>query len=281
MKTITPTVSHLKMLATLRGQTWAIRPESVQEFAFSALEVPEKGAEFDWSDFYNLRKPMEIDVDGIAHIQIAGALMNKCPAIYEKLGLATRYATIIEETENAVSSGARGILYHVDSPGGTVAGVTEAGSAIFNAGVPTAAHCHGLACSAAYWLTSGTGAIFATPSAEVGNIGAIISWADCDKFWGDMGVTFKALVSEGADLKSTFHLEPDEAQLAFLQDSINEAGRMFREHVTTGRAAAGASLDAEVWRAGWYSGNRAGSLGLIDDIGSAEDAKKALVEAIS
>lgn len=280
MTTITPTIPQLRMLASIRGQQWFIKPDAVHEFAFTALEIPEKGAEFDWSDFYDMRSGMSIDGDGIAHVQIKGALMNKCPGIYEKLGIATRYETIITETRSAVTSGAKGILFHVDSPGGTVAGVVEAGEVIANAGVPTAAHCSGLACSAAYWLASGAGMISATPSAQVGNIGAIISWADCDAFWKERGVTFKALVSEGADLKSTFHLEPNEAQIEFLQEGINEAGRAFRDHVAKGRAAAGATLNAEVWRAGWYSGSKAGELGLVDDIGDPEAARRALLSAI-
>lgn len=277
--TITPTTSQLRMLASIRGQQWFIKPDAVHEFALTALEIPELSADFNLSDFYDMRSGMSIDGDGVAHVQIKGALLNKCPGIYEKLGIATRYETIIAETRSAVTNGAKGILFHVDSPGGTVAGVVEAGDAIASAGVPTAAHCSGLACSAAYWLASGAGMISATPSAQVGNIGAIISWADCDAFWKERGVTFKALVSEGADLKSTFHLEPNETQVAFLQEGIDEAGKMFRDHVAKGRKAAGATLDAEVWRAGWYSGARAGELGLIDDIGDAESARQAILAA--
>lgn len=284
MKTISPTTAQLRMLASVKSQTWLIRPEAVQNFAMSALEASEK-TEVERSDayleqFYNLRQAAFIDADGIAHIQIVGALLFSCPAIYEKLGLATRYETLIAEIEGAEAAGAKAILFHVDSPGGTVAGVIEAGEAIASVGIPTAAHCHGLACSAAYWLTAGTQAVFASPSATVGNIGAIISWADCSKFWEDMGITFKALTSEGADLKSTFHLEPDEAQLAFLQASIDEAGAQFRDHVTAGRTAAGAELDPEVFRAGWYSGETAWNLGLVDSQATAEQARQYLITSL-
>ncbi len=286
MNTIIPSTSQLRMLATLRDQQWMIRPDLVQSFALGALEAaeksgPEKRADSYWEQFYTLRRPAFIDGDGIAHIEIRGALLNKCPQIYEYLGLATRYPTIIAETQAAVEQGAKAILYHVDSPGGTVSGVIEAGEAIVAAGVPTAAHCSNMACSAGYWLPAGTGAIIADPSAEVGNVGAIVSWADCDEFWAMNGITFKALVSDGADLKSTFHLEPDEKQTAFLQDSINAAGARFRDHVATGRQSAGADLDPEVWRAGWYSGERAGALGLIDGIGTAENAAEYLKSQIS
>lgn len=280
MKTISPSTSQLRMLASMRGQQWLIRPDQIEGFALSALELGENHAYLDDEDFNEQRPGMSIDADGIAHIFIMGALMNKVAKIYERNGLATSYSTIIRETEEAKSSGASGILYHIDSPGGTVAGVVEAGANIAGAGIPTASHCYGLACSAAYWLTSGTGAIVAAPSATVGNIGAILSWADCSGFWEEMGVEFKALTSQGADLKSTFYLEPNADQIAFLQESIDEAGAAFRSHVETGRmAAAGNVLDAEVWRAGWYSGKKAEALGLIDMVGTAYDAKVLLMRA--
>jgi len=281
MKNITPNTSQLRMLATMKGQQWAIRPDAVQEFALSALELAENASLLDNPDFHTQRLPMGIDADGIAHIQIRGALLNKVGQIYERNGLATAYSTVIRETEAAVAEEAKGILYYVDSPGGTVAGVVEAGQAILNARIPTAAFCYGLSCSAAYWLTSGTGMIVAAPSAQVGNIGAILSWADCDAFWEGMGVKFKALVSEGADLKATFHLEPDATQIEFLQEGIDEAGRLFREHVAAGRsAAAGDVLNDEVWRAGWYSGERAESLGLVDFIGGPHIAIQGLLGQI-
>lgn len=272
MQTIQPTISQLRMLASIREEQWMIRPDLVQAFALQALEVADISADF-YDDFYNKRRPMSIGGDRIATIHIVGALMAKCPPIYEKLGLATRYSTIIEEIDAAVSQGARAILFCIASPGGTVSGNIEAAQAIAALGIPTASHCVGMACSAAYKLAAGTGAIIASPSAEMGNIGTIMSWGDCTEFWKNNGIEFKALVNEGADLKSTFHLEPDEAQIEFLQESINEAGREFRQHVEAGREKAGAAVDAEVWRAGWYHGRRAGELGLIDATGSEEEAR--------
>jgi len=282
MKTVNASTAQLRMLSSIRSHQWMIRPDAVQDYALSALEAAEKSATEEradsyWEQFYTLRKPMHMDADAVAHIEIRGALLFKCPPIYEYLGLATRYNTIIAESLDAKAQGAKGVMYHVDSPGGTVAGVIEAGQAISGLGIPTAGFCAGMACSAAYWLVSGMNQIIVSPSATIGNIGAIISWADCDKFWADMGITFKALVSEGADLKSTFHLEPDETQLEFLQESINSAGEAFRNHVTEGRTNAGAMLDPEVFRAGWYSGDRALELGLADAIATRAEARDAVI----
>jgi protease-4 len=267
------------MLASIREEQWMIRPDLIHSYALEALNVPERSEDF-YDEFYNLRRPMEVGSDRIATIHVVGALMAKAPPIYEKLGLVTRYSTIISEIGTAVSSGARGILFNVSSPGGTVSGNIEAAEAIASASVPTAAHCVGMACSAAYKLSAGTGGIIASPSAEVGNVGTVLSWVDCEEFWKRNGIEFKALVNDGADLKSTFHTEPNETQLAFLQESINEAGAEFQRHVREGRARAGVKIDEEVWRAGWYSGRRAGDLGLIDGIGSEDDARQWLASRV-
>lgn len=216
-----------------------------------------------------MRSQAVVDENGVGHVEIKGALLDKSPAIYEKLGLVTTYKTIKREASELLSSGARAIMFHVDSPGGTVAGCAEC--AEFIASIPhSGAYATGMACSAAYKLSCSAGAIGATHSAEIGNIGTILSWADCSEFWKANGVEFKALTNDGADLKSTFHIEPDETQIAFLQESINQAGEEFKSWVRENRPA----IDEEVFRAGWYHGQRAAMLGLADQIGSMEEFYK-------
>ena len=280
MISFTPTIAQLRMLATLRGNMWLVQEQNAVEIGLAALELAERHGkdtreDYEWlSAYYTLRKPMEIDGSGVAHIEVRGALMHDAAPIYEIVGLVTRYSTIQGETTQAATQGAKAIVYHINSPGGSVLGNVETAEMIFELGIPTVAFCDGLSCSAAYKISSSCNVIVATKSALIGNIGTILSWTDCSEFWKKWGVEMKAITSEGADLKSTFHKEPDDAQVAFLQDSVNRAGAMFREHVKIGRMAAGATLDPEVWRAGWYSGEQALSLGLIDEIGSSEDAQQ-------
>jgi ClpP class serine protease len=282
----TPTISQLKMLASLRGNLWMVHEEKSVELALAALEFSEKTQKETWSDeelaeYYTLRQKSFIDENGIGHIEVRGAMLMDCRPLYERVGLAIRYSTIIGETNAAIEAGAKGILYKVNSPGGTVSGNVEASKMVMGLPVPTVSFCEGLACSAAYKLVAGTNFICASESALMGNIGTILSWADCSEFWKKWGVEMKAITSEGASLKSTFHLEPNEEQLAFLQESVNEAGEKFRNHVITGRARADRELDAEVWKAGWYSGEKAGQLGLIDGIGTYADAYKKLTEFVN
>jgi ClpP class serine protease len=63
-------------------------------------------------------------------------------------------------------------------------------------------------------------------------------------------------------------VEPDQTQLAFLQAKIDEMGGQFRQWVQGNRA----KIDPEVFRAGWYSGKQAESLGLVNAISNYTDA---------
>jgi ClpP class serine protease len=57
-------------------------------------------------------------------------------------------------------------------------------------------------------------------------------------------------------------LEPNAEQLAFLQESANQHGETFQAFVSERRP----DINEEVFRAGWYSGQRAIDLGLADEI---------------
>jgi signal peptide peptidase SppA len=268
----------MNLLPIIAEERWAIRKQNLLAFAMLSQSICEKASEneeYTTADFYNLR-PQSMKDGDTGHVWIQGVLVRELPPIYEKLGYVTRYQTAKDEIKSLIDSGVTGLILHINSPGGTVSGCIELAKYVSEINLPVLAYCEGLACSAAYKIASSANRIVATPSAEIGNIGAILSWADVTEFWKNMGVEFKALTSEGATLKSTFHLDPNEEQLAFLQESINESGRIFREHVAMNRAWNGVELDEEVYRAGWYSGERALSLGLIDAIGDIETAKQIL-----
>jgi len=254
-----------QILTLARSGAWCARPGSVKALCHT---VPEASAiDITFEDFFECRAPLVIHPNGVAEISVQGMLVHSLPAIYEKLGFVTRYGTIIAEISAAVAAGAKSILLRVNSPGGHCSGLPEASAAIMSAPVPVTAHCDGMACSAAYWLACSAGNVIASESAEIGNVGCIMAWGDDSEFWKMLGVEWKALVNEGADLKSTFHLEPDAAQTEFLQQSVDAIGNAFREHVTARRD----NIDPEVFRAGWYSGDRAWALGLCDGVGTYAD----------
>jgi protease-4 len=211
-------------------------------------------------DFYNLR-PKSFIENGIGTISIQGMLTNGVPAIYEKVGIVTSYDSIKNEIEDLLEQGAQAINFIINSGGGSVNGNIELSRYIASLNVPTAATVTSCACSAAYMLASATNRIVISETAQIGNIGTIMTWHDFTQYFQRMGIEPKAITNEGATLKSTFHLEPNAEQLAFLQESANQHGETFKSFVASRR-----DVDDEVFRAGWYSGNRALELGLADAI---------------
>jgi protease-4 len=212
-------------------------------------------------DFYNFRPSPSIE-NGLGTISIQGMLTNGVPAIYEKVGIVTSYDSIKDEIDDLMEQGAQAINFVINSGGGSVNGAIELSRYIASLSVPTAATVTSCACSAAYMLASATNRIVISETAQIGNIGTIMSWYDFTQYFQRMGIEAKAITNEGATLKSTFHLEPNAEQLAFLQETANQHGETFQAFVSERRP----EIDEEVFRAGWYSGQRAIDLGLADEI---------------
>ena len=217
--------------------------------------------EIEIDDFYNLRPKASLE-NGIGTIHIQGMLTNGVPAIYQIVGIVTSYDSIEDEIEDLLEQGAQAINFVINSGGGSVNGAIELSRYIASLSVPTAATVTSCACSAAYMLASATNRIVISETAQIGNIGTIMTWYDYTQYERNIGVEAKAITNEGATLKSTFHLEPHAEQLAFLQESANQFGEAFQSFVSERRP----DLDDEVFRAGWYSGQKAIDLGLADEI---------------
>ena len=84
----------------------------------------------------------------------------------------------------------RGILLSFNSPGGVAAGVKELADYIASIDdKPVAAYADGLTASAAYWLASATGRVYAPAMAQVGSVGVISEVRNISGFLDKMGVS--------------------------------------------------------------------------------------------
>lgn len=249
--------------------------EITQE-AFKTLQdrkIAAKQEGFDLSLFINSRKPARVE-NGIGFVSIYGPLMRDSAPIDKLLG-TTDYGDIENDCESVLAAGARCIVFEVDSGGGYANGCVECAEYIAALPVPTVALISGQSCSAAYKLTSSCNWIVSTKSSDVGNIGVILVMVDTSKLMENAGVSFICFTNDGATLKSTGHLDSlTEEQTEFLQESINEMGAVFKNHVLANRP----NVSEEVFKAGWYSGSKALELGLVDEIGTASLALQRALE---
>jgi protease-4 len=233
----------------------------------SLLQKAKEG--FDLSQFINQRPEAKLE-DDIGHVYAWGMLINNAAPIEKQLG-CTDYRDIMSDIKGLVKSGAKSIVMHVNSGGGTAEGAAEAAELIQNCSVPIVAQIEGLGCSAAYELSCAATYIIASKSAMCGNIGTILVMVDDSEFYSNMGINFYAFTGEENSLKSTGHLPYlTQEQADFLQESINENSEQFKQFVLANRP----EIDEEVFKSGWYFGQHAINLGLIDKIGDEDDAEE-------
>ena len=251
-------------LAKTANKLWAISPSALHDLRCSLNAAANPEALGNLSAFIVTRKAATMDEAGTAHVHIKGALGDNMPEVWGMLG-NTDYRDVRAEIAQAKEAGAESIVLHIDTPGGTVSGLEEASADISNAAesMTVIAAVDGMACSAGYHLARQADHITATPSSEVGNIGTVMAWADDKPAYKSIGVESHVMTNEGADLKGTFRDSPmTDSQKEFLQSQLNHHGGEFRATVEGNRPG----IDEEVFRAGWYSGEQAVSLGLIDTI---------------
>jgi signal peptide peptidase SppA len=264
---------------------WAMQPAA---FAVLSREMAARGGEEGAFVLPPLRITLKAEgeedelpyelVDGVAVIPIEGVISRDggywwdTGASLKGLRAALDHALVNPEV--------RGVLFAIHSPGGQATGVKEMADAIFEARrvKPCAAFADGLCCSAAYWLASSTGAVYAGPSATVGSIGVILRHMDKSGLNEQWGLKFTYVTAGSYKAVGNPDSALSERDMAVLQERVNALYVMF-----TGDVAGRMGLSAEQHLA-WADGRdflaaEAEALGLVTAITpSRADAIKKLLK---
>lgn len=227
-----------------------------------------------FADFINGRRDYEVTPEGIAIIHVNDVLGRGLTGIDRLFG-ATDYNSLLAELDQAAADCAvRGIFLDIASPGGSVIGAPEAATGVAAAAQrkPVVAYMETIGASAAYYFAAAAHAIVASPSAVVGSIGTIGTFANIGGLLAQMGVKIEQLT--GGDLKAsgTPFRDMNRAERDFLQGRIDDLSAEFRGWVQQSRPAV---ADATM-RGQWFSGAQGLGLGLVDQTGSRADALAAL-----
>jgi signal peptide peptidase SppA len=207
--------------------------------------------------------------DGIAIVEISGTLMK------HKSSMGGGTSTVLVRRQLralAADDDVRGILLVVESPGGTLAGISDLAADISAAARKKRleAYIEDLSASAGYWVTAAASRVAINAGGSTGSIGAFVVVTDSSQRAEDMGLTvhvlktgrFKALGTPGAKI--------DEAGLAYIQARIDAVGEDFVQHVAASRRmtveAVRELADGRVFRAA-----EAKRLGLVDAIESLDE----------
>ena len=203
-----------------------------------------------------------VDVNGIAHLNITGAIFQTDRRTASELGF-TRPADI-EEALYRVKEDAdiKGAIFEIDSPGGQTQGIQELADVIYTLDKPTMAFTRGECCSAAYWLASQCDKVMATRAATVGSLGVYCVVEDNSKEMANLGVECVLFSTGAVKGAGEFGVPLTTAQREFMQSSVDALGNLFLATIQRKRTG----FDASHFTGAYWLGEQAIELGLVDDL---------------
>jgi len=215
--------------------------------------------------------------DGEAHIPITGILRRGrvIDSTYKKWGWGSStyneimIASQLADLDNRVMR----VVYDINTPGGYVDGIDQAGLAIAAVQKPTRADVHFWAMSSGYWLASQTDEIKAlSPTVQVGSVGVSYEYYDWTKFEEELGVELHTITSKNAPDKRPDVKRRDE----LLQQDANSLEEIFIKRISTGRNVSEEVVKKDFGR-GWdLIASDAQKVGMIDKIEGIDDINETI-----
>lgn len=268
-----------RVLASLKGQPWAIRPDVLNTLmAVASRELSDPVQAKAMSEQYEAGGFGGTPPPGVAIIDITGPIFTRADFFSDVSG-ATTAEHLTQALDDALQDDAvDSIILRMDSPGGEVTGIHELANHIFASRdvKPIVAYVSGGACSAAYWLASATSWIFADKTALLGSIGVVATWTDDSAAREKMGVTDYEVISSQSPNK---RLKPDSDEgRAALQAEIDGLADIFISDVATFRATTPEQVVADFGGGGTFLAESAVSAGMADELSSLRDVVALLSE---
>lgn len=211
--------------------------------------------------------------DGVEVLQLFGTMGPRMNLMMEFSG-GTSTQLLGQQIDLAMRDpNVKSILLEVDSPGGLMTGTEELRAKIFGyrGQKPIVAVARGLMASAAYYVASAASEVVATPTTQVGSIGAVRIVNVNAKAYEDAGIKFT--VFRGGDLKAAGNqYEPlTEERSASIQKVVDDAYSMFVSAVAENRGVSTEQVRANYGKGTVFFAAEAAQLGMIDRVASIED----------
>jgi protease IV len=199
----------------------------------------------------------------IAKIEVKGAIAG-----------GTRKA-VLDAIKTIEEKGYPALLLRIDSPGGTVGDSQEIYSALKRLGekVKIVASFGNISASGGVYIGMGAKHIMANPGTITGSIGVILRGNNLERLLEKIGVSFKVIKSGPYKDILAFDRELTEPEQTILQELIDTSYGQFVQTVAESRG-----LEPEKVRSfadgRVFTGQQAVELGLVDRLGTEEDARR-------
>ena len=240
--------NHL-LVAQFLATPWALMPERLNALAsvisrWSQGTPASEATQFQIQTDRVLRDTRKqtsaaISGGGIAVIPVYGVMTQRGNMVDDVSGPGMVSTQLVAHllsqavADDAVSQ----ILLDIDSPGGSVYGVSELGDAILSARSqkPVIAIANSLAASAAYWIGSQANEFYVTAGGEVGSIGVWQAHFDYSQALAVEGV-IPTLISAGKfKVEGNPYAPLSEEAQGFMQSRVDDYFQAFTQAIAKGR----------------------------------------------
>lgn len=254
--------SNISLVASLlKGNSVA---NTIKDIEFSSRYVIEPGASAPSGN----KTPFDQAPNGsIAVINLSGPLM-KNDQFCGPVGTATiaEWAKAIDNNPNFI-----GAVVKTDTPGGQVFGTEELARVFASTKKPFVAFIDGMTASAGYWVISGCNEIIAGGQTSViGSIGTMCTIADLSKALENEGITLHEVYATNSTAKNKAYRDVMAGDYSALTAELDAYNAVFESNVRANRA--NAKLKDAVFTGAHYLSAEAKKMGLIDRIGTMDDA---------
>jgi protease-4 len=228
------------------------------------------------SGFFSLfiDKDFTLKEGNIALIPIKGVITSEKFGLFgEEVADSPTIVRFIEEADK--NPKIKGMIFEINSPGGSPVASEEIANAIKNTNKTTVAWIREVGASGGYWVAASCDKIVASRMSMTGSIGVLASYLEFSGLLRDYNVTYQRLVAGkykdiGSPLKE---MNIDEERL--LQNYINKLHGYFISFVAENRNLPEEKV-REIATGMIYLGEEAKELGLVDVLGGKEEAKSVI-----
>jgi capsid assembly protease len=266
-------MKYIRVVTQFANSIWAIQQDKFLEIRDFLLFKAAGGnyAESDITARIGAKAKREAPSSGaIAVIPVYGVVSQRVSMMDEISGSGSASTErITQDFRTALADPAvSAIVLDVDSPGGTVFGVTELANEIYKARgkKPVVSIANSLAASAAYWIASAAEEFNITPGGEAGSIGVFAEHTDISKWLETEGIK-PTLISAGEFKVEGNSYQPlGEEAAAFIQSRVNDYYGMFVDAVARNRGVTATKVRKDFGGGRVFGADQAIASGMADKI---------------
>lgn len=266
--------------ALLFDQPWATTERALDSL-IRRVEAAERREEIDLDAVSTkLGRPLDntgnrVEMrDNVAVLDVNGPIFRYANIMTQVSG-ATSVELLARDFQTAVDNPrVSHILLNIDSPGGEIGGIADFAEIIHASSKPVTAFIDGLGASAAYWLASAAGKVYASNTSFAGSIGVVASLTDRSGAQERQGIKTYTIVSSQSPRKVN---DPatDEGRAA-IQEMVDSLGAIFVDTVAKYRAVSSKKVLSDFGKGFVHPARVAYTVGMIDGVTNYESLVAAL-----